>query len=92
MSKKYKDYYFEITANVNCPDEIGFLKFKMPYPYGDRCVGGFDLKDGVYEVCIDKPMDENGSDSLLVGTVGTIEEAKALLWEHRNSAEGTDKW
>lgn len=85
---EYKDDEFQIKLNVNCPDKIGFLMHNKHYgePDSEVCVGGFQLGNDGFEVCVDKMPDEDGSDSWLVGTVPTIEEAKSLLWEHRYHA------
>lgn len=85
---EYRDKEFEITLNVNCPDEIGFLHHNKVYGLPDSaiCVGGFQRCNDGFEVSIDKLLDEYGSDSWVVDTVSTIEEAKALLWEYRYHA------
>ncbi len=85
---EYKDKEFEIQPNVNCPDEIGFLVHNKVYGLPDSaiCVGEFNRRNDGFEVCVDKLPDEDGSDSWLVDTVPTIEEAKALLWAHRYHA------
>lgn len=85
---EYKDKEFEIAPNVNCPDEIGFLYHNKIYGLPDSavCVGGFERCNDGFEVCVDKLPDEYGSDSWLVDTVPTIEEAKALLWKYRYHA------
>lgn len=87
---EYKDKEFEIEPNVNCPDDIGFLMHNKNYgePESAICVGGYEKRENGFEVCVDKLPDEDGSDSWLVDTVPTIDEAKALLWEHRYHAIG----
>lgn len=85
----YTDLEFEINPNINCPDKIGFLMRNKIYGLPDSavCVGGYQKRGNVFEVCLDTlPDDECDTDSWLVGTVSTIEEAKALLWEYRYNA------
>lgn len=85
---EYKDKEFAIEANGNRPDENGFLMHNKVFGLSDSaiCVGEYEKRESGFEVCIDQLPDEDGSDSWLVGTVPTIEEAKALLWEHRYQA------
>ncbi|EGR0199607.1 hypothetical protein FRN31_22245 [Vibrio alginolyticus] len=85
---EYNDFEFEIQPNVNCPNESGFLNHKIDCGVGRLCVGDYRMTSEGFEVCVDKLPDEDGSDSWLVGTVPTLEEAKSLLWEHRYHAIG----
>lgn len=86
---KYEDKEFKVSLNDNCPEEIGFLHYNKVYGLPDSaiCVGEFNLRHDGFEVSVDKlPDDEDDSDSWLIGTVPTIEEAKALLWKFRHHA------
>lgn len=84
----YKDKEFEITYNVNRPDEDGSLMHNKVYGNSDTayCVGGFEKGEGGFEVTVDQLPDEDGCDVWLVDTVATLDEAKSLLWEHRYHA------
>lgn len=85
---EYKDKEFEISPNTNCPEDIGFLYHFKIYGLPDSavCVGEYKRCNDGFEVSVDKLPDEDDSDSWIVDTVPTIEEAKALLWEYRYNA------
>ncbi|MGR5347449.1 hypothetical protein [Vibrio mediterranei] len=78
----YQDEEFEISANENCPDSIGFLVHRQ----SGSCIGGFQRSEEGFNVCILTPYDERDGDSQNIDTVPTIEEAKRVLWDNRQTA------
>lgn len=80
---EYNDNEFSIEPNINCPEKIGFLHYKEK----DLCVGGYELSSEGYEVSINcYPDEETGSDSSIIATVASLDEAKNILWENRYNA------
>lgn len=80
---EYNNHEFSIEPNVNCPDKIGFLIHKE----NNLCVGGFQHSSEGFEVSINcYPDEETGSDCFIIATVGSIDEAKKILWENRHKA------